>query len=250
MSNLVMLFSLIYTLLLIGILVVLFLKDMMSRRVGLFLLVVSLVFTGFIFSGVPDPVAQMMGLMEGAFSGNIDLFPLVGIGILLLTVVLAGRLFCGFVCPLGVVQELVSKAGLKQIEISGKTSQRLRIVFFLLLLMVVILFIPYGRLNPLEVFTLHPSMIQSSIFAVIVGAGLFIYRPWCTLLCPFGILANLAARLSVFRLRIDEQECIECGECTAACPTSQPMEVDNLPECYSCQRCVEVCPTEAIETRR
>ncbi len=250
MSDLLMVLGLIYAISFIGILVVLLTKDRMNSGAGLVLLIVSLIFTGILLQGVPDVVTQMMGMIQGLFSDDLTLVPLVGIGVLSLTVLLASRLFCGYVCPLGVIQELASRAGLRQVEVSGRTSQRLRALFFIVLVVIALAVTPYRDLNPLAVFTLHPSLIQSSIFIGIFAAALFVYRPWCTLLCPFGILANLVSRLSVLRLRIDERECIDCGECTAVCPTSQPIEEEDLPECYVCMRCVEVCPVDAIEARR
>ncbi|MHC4708595.1 MAG: 4Fe-4S binding protein, partial [Planctomycetota bacterium] len=78
----------------------------------------------------------------------------------------------------------------------------------------------------------------------------FIYRPFCYLICPFGFVSWIAERISLTRVKIDQDKCTDCGACVRACPTEAAKGIvsDRLfgPDCFSCARCLNVCPQDAI----
>jgi ferredoxin-type protein NapH len=91
--------------------------------------------------------------------------------------------------------------------------------------------------------------------SLLVAAGLvlisvFLYRPVCRILCPFGVLFSVLAEFSWFRLRRTDT-CISCKKCEKACPTRTAGKHDSKRECYLCSRCTEVCPVDkALSYRR
>jgi polyferredoxin len=82
----------------------------------------------------------------------------------------------------------------------------------------------------------------------VVAAGLvvlsvFLYRPVCRILCPFGVLFSLFAQFSWFRLR-RTASCISCRKCERVCPACTAGAGDSKRECYLCGRCTDACPKE------
>ena len=92
--------------------------------------------------------------------------------------------------------------------------------------------------------------------SVIVLAGVmliaapFIYRPWCHLICPFGMVSWFFEKLAVYRIKVNYHECIACDLCERACPSTVMgaiLKRDRvIPDCFSCGNCIDSCPTNAI----
>ncbi|HET6580708.1 MAG TPA: 4Fe-4S binding protein, partial [Methanoregula sp.] len=96
------------------------------------------------------------------------------------------------------------------------------------------------------------SLTVSAGFAIGLGilvVSLFLYRPVCRIICPFGVLFSLFAEFSWFRLRRSES-CIRCRKCEKACPTRTAGPDDSKRECYLCGRCTGVCPVGTALTYR
>jgi polyferredoxin len=86
--------------------------------------------------------------------------------------------------------------------------------------------------------TLSASLL---VAAGIILISVFVYRPLCRILCPFGVLFSVFAEFSVFRLR-RTKTCIGCNKCEKVCPASTAGEHDSKRECYLCGRCTDACP--------
>ena len=149
---------------------------------------------------------------------------LVGSGFFTLPILVTlffGRTFCSSVCPLGAVQELVA---LKPIQVPGWIDQALGLLPFVYLGAAVVFaatgatylicsydpFVGFFRLSA-------PSsmLILGGAFLV---AGLFVGRPYCRYLCPYGAILGLCSRLSGRHVRIPPAECIQCKLCVESCP--------------------------------
>ena len=84
-------------------------------------------------------------------------------------------------------------------------------------------------------------------------ASLFIYRPFCQFICPFGLYSWLLENISIKRIKIIEDKCIKCEKCVKTCPTQAMKGIYEkkrkhfLPDCWSCGACIEACPTDAIK---
>ena len=83
------------------------------------------------------------------------------------------------------------------------------------------------------------------IAGVLIVASVVLMLPFCRWLCPLAAVLNPFSRFGVTRIRRDVDACVECGECTVACPMAIP--VDRLTEvraarCTSCMSCIQECP--------
>jgi len=86
--------------------------------------------------------------------------------------------------------------------------------------------------------------------ASLLIASLFLYRPWCHLFCPFGLVGWLVEKISLFKINVDYKSCIGCLACEKACPSTVMGAIlrrdRTIPDCFSCGTCIEVCPTGSI----
>jgi polyferredoxin len=172
----------------------------------------------------------------------------IGLILVLITVFIAGRIFCGYVCPLGALQELISMIVKKQYMVDPKISGLIRAAVFVVFILSGLIVPWYMKLDPFAVFTLKPNIFQAILFTLVLAASIFIYRPWCTLICPFGALSSLITRFSLFKICIDEK-CNDCGLCRKKCPTCQPGKDSPMGECYFCARCIGVCKKGSLKSK-
>jgi len=243
-------------------------KKKLSSKISIILYLISFFLGGIILGAIPNsimPIQQIL-ITFGLGLPIISIIPMIIILILLLfTTLIVGRLFCGFACPVGALQELASKLNFKsnlkeqknikyKLEISHRTTNIIRGIFFIF---IVLLSLVWGvallqLVNPflgLNAFT-NPLMIVMLIPIITLCATLiasfFIYRPWCRFLCPFGAVAGITSVLSLYKYRRTEA-CTECGLCEKICPTQEANSDARKGECYLCNRCIDICPQNAIE---
>jgi len=230
--------------------VVLLLRGKFNRRTGLVLLVVSTLMGFLVFAPMLPNQFQVLLLGKAKQLGVPVALAAV---VLLLFVAMAfvlGRSFCGYACPIGAVQELAYRLpGKKLIFHNKKVTQVFRLASLAAFLVLTLVF-SLGMLNYLGVhdFFYLDFTWYSVIFLAIVLLAVFLYRPFCRLLCPYGTILSLAAIKGVFKLRRND-ECNECGECELVCPTNEAGAMD-LKQCYLCHRCVEACKRKGISYSR
>lgn len=233
-------------------LVVLFRTGRFNMKIGYPLLAVSTLFGFLVFSPMLPWQWQMMLVGSPQQAGVPP--PLAG-AVMMLFLVLAflfGRHFCGYVCPIGAVQELVYRIPAPKLRITSKWGPVLFRLAFLVTLVVlaVTLSVPLLRYVGVgDFFQLNVTSAFFYAFLALVTVGLFIYRPFCRFLCPYGALLSLVSMVGLFKLRRNE-DCIECGDCEEACPTGEATGKARKQECYMCNRCREVCPADAIRLLR
>ncbi len=75
--------------------------------------------------------------------------------------------------------------------------------------------------------------------------SVFIYRPWCRFLCPFGAVSCFCSNFAL-TVYVRTEDCTECKLCEKICPTQEAFSDSKKGECYYCNRCVEICPEDAI----
>ncbi|TYZ29753.1 4Fe-4S binding protein [Selenomonas caprae] len=193
-------------------------------------------------------------------------------GFLLLLGVLWGRLACGFLCPFGLLQDLLSKLPVPKRRLFPplRYVKYLLLVVFVLLLPVLLLMIngigapafceyicPAGTLEAaVPLLLTHPEYRQAAgglfvwkaiILAAVVIGCLFISRFFCKMLCPLGAAYGLLNAISICRLHLDKTRCVSCGRCHKSCPMDiDPVAQLHSPECIMCGQCVEACPQKAL----
>jgi polyferredoxin len=179
---------------------------------------------------------------------------------------IAGNFFCGWLCPLGAIQELLRKAGsifmkrsIKRIKLPSGAQRYAQFTKYLLALVILILVL-LGAMSPDEANSLPVDAYQS-FFALADGnhlaaaaisalcafliTSLFIDRPYCNYLCVNSVEYALPSCTRVLTIRRNPDACVKCGACDARCPmnisVSHVKEVRNL-QCINCLGCIAVCP--------
>ena len=242
--------------------------EMMSRKVFIAISVITILFGGILFGGFPNVLVPTQYILR--ILGRQGLISSLHAAVIVLSLILGsslivGRIFCGFACPIGALQELISKINFKsdlkaqekvkyRIEGSSKIASLVRRVFLgILIIMAVfggILFLE--TINPLSGFFIFRStftltLIIPLISLIIVSiVSIFVYRPWCRYLCPFGAFSSLCSRISKKKYRRTE-DCTNCGLCEKICPTQEAYAGSKKNECYFCNRCIEICPDNAMK---
>ena len=213
-----------------------------------------------------------LGSLQAAL-GKRGRFPAYVLGTLLLFGVVLGRLVCGFLCPFGLLQDLLAKVPLPKAKVPRRLDRPLRYLKYVILILLVVLALllkepafckylcPAGLLEAgLPLTSLNPQYaelrgplfyLKLGILALIVLLSLSVFRPFCKYLCPLGAFYGLFNGVGFYRMEVAESKCVRCGKCKAACP----MDVDvvhhpNSPECIRCGRCRDACPHEAISVCR
>ncbi|MHA1207543.1 MAG: 4Fe-4S binding protein, partial [Candidatus Hodarchaeales archaeon] len=99
----------------------------------------------------------------------------------------------------------------------------------------------FSYLKSFEIIVLVPFLSL-----LIIGIlSIFLYRPWCRFLCPFGAGSGFLGQFSSVKYRRTDA-CTDCGLCERVCPTQEAAADSKKGECYYCNRCIEICPHDAI----
>jgi ferredoxin len=134
-----------------------------------------------------------------------------------------GRTFCAAVCPLGAIQDIVA---LKPLPVKVWLEKVLGIIPFIYLALA-ILYAATGtdfiicRYDPfIGFYRLDATLSMFIIGGLFLLIGIFIARPYCRFLCPYGALLNLVSRFSFKHMNITPTTCINCKLCENSCPYS------------------------------
>jgi Polyferredoxin len=182
----------------------------------------------------------------------------------LITAVLFGAIFCGYICPFGSFQEWIGKLGRKLVPkkynriVPTKVDRILRYLRYLVLVMVlyqtaVSAKLVFQSVDPyyalFNFFTNEVAISAYIMLGVIIVLSLFIERPWCKYLCPYGALLGLFNYIRIFKIRRDKNTCIGCKKCDKECPMNIEIsgkEVIRDSRCISCHQCLSevTCPVK------
>ena len=187
-------------------------------------------------------------------------FVLMVIGFVL--AILFGPVFCGWVCPLGTVQEWVSKWGRKLFRrrfnhfVPPRIDNILRYARYIVLVWVLYVTAVSGKLifsdyDPyFALFNFWSGEVAWQAFVILgltLSLSLFVERPWCKYACPYGAVLGLSNLFRAFKIHRAESTCKADGACSILCPMN--ISVDSVTavgdhQCISCLECTSeaVCP--------
>ena len=211
-----------------------------------------------------------IGSLQHALSANKFRFPYYVLGLLIFFGAVLGRLVCGFLCPFGLLQDLLHKIPFPKKIRTFKGDKTLRKLKYAVLIVLVIVLPLCVKLTPFFCKYLCPSGTVSGVLLALSDTSLFrmfgsrfawkacvlgiivllsvvIYRPFCKYLCPLGAFYAPFNKVSAVKIQVDAGKCVGCGACEAVCPMNvNPAKTPNHTECIRCGDCVHECPAKAL----
>lgn len=231
------------------------------RRWYILALLFSVLIIGFFLGKSPNPMEETVRMFKISCGFHACSFRgLMLIVLFVIVTIIGNKIICGWACPFGSVQELlfILSSRIKKIRLPLIVTNTVRVLIFILFLLVLLGlvggpggFAIYHYINPFNIFVPYfkPVILLVAILLFLV-ASLFVYRPFCRLVCPFGLMSWLLENFSIFKIRVDHDKCVKCKICYKFCPTGAingKVEGDKIPkECFSCGRCLGKCPQKAI----
>ena len=181
-------------------------------------------------------------------------------GIIMLTIVIGGTFYCGWVCPFGTMQEFSSKlSGALKIK-KRRMPKRLhgilkytRYIIFLLvgittlpIIMDIMAYEPRTSFMSLLGGNL-PTVLALVVIVLFAGLSMVYERFYCKYLCFEGAKYGLIGLLRPVTIHRNTETCINCGKCNTSCSMNievSQFEVLRSPNCINCFKCLDVCPIE------
>lgn len=199
---------------------------------------------------------------------------IITLGVIFLLTLIGPKLFCGWVCPVGAVQELVAmladKLGIKRNQFSFTAAQTVRLLIFILFIFfsatAVIHEVFEGRTYAISLYdyfnpfhgmefganeNLLGYLIHYLPFLLTVVLAFKYYRPFCHFVCPIGLYTHLLEQIALFRITFKKNTCTNCNICVKKAPCTAIPEIMKeaalRPDCFACNDCIEKCPEDSFE---
>lgn len=218
-----------------------------------------------------------IGSLQSVLTDRSKSFSFYVFGILILFGVVLGRFVCGWLCPFGLIQDLLHKIPCPKKIRTFKFDRQLRYMKYIILVLFVIL-LPLtvvdivGQGKPWFCAYICPSgtlfggiplvasnkLLQKSlgwlfrwkvvILVMVSILAIVVYRPFCKYICPLGAIYGLFNKISLYKFSVTNEKCTNCNACSNVCPMNIDVKHSpNSAECIRCGKCVSVCTTNALE---
>lgn len=220
------------------------------------------------------PIGALMALKLWITKGIFDPIHPAALIIFIAALTLALLLrksFCGWVCPIGTVSEILWKTGqrifgknliiMKYLDYALRSMKYILLLFFIYVIVVkmspkeihAFLNTPYWIVADIKLLKFFTALSTTTVVVLLLllGLSLICKNFWCRYLCPYGGLLGLIALVGPVRIKRYEDKCINCGLCARNCPSILPVDKKGTiksPECTGCLTCVSYCPArDAID---
>jgi ferredoxin-type protein NapH len=191
-------------------------------------------------------------------------------GVTVIVVIMVfGRFFCGWVCPVGALLEyshiITEKNHRKTVGVLNKNWEKYAVLFAVLSAALLFDFsAPYLFSPPSSVYRALFEIVSRGIVAVDLTVILLFFvidllavhygRSWCNTICPLGTVISGFSLINLFKPKVDQKKCIDfdfnCLNCERVCPMRIPVTRANrwtMMECNKCLKCWDQCPVDAIK---
>ena len=215
-----------------------------------------------------------LGSLQNALAASGTRAPFYVIGIILLFGLILGRTICGFLCPFGLIQDLVYKIKTPKVR-KGRVTRVFSYLKYVILAVFAIAIpvlygvyaktavpafckyiCPAGTLGGAVALLINPANAdlfgmlgglftwKFAVMAAVLVVCVFMYRAFCRFLCPLGALYGFFNRFALLGVKLDKNKCTDCGLCVSHCKMDIKRVGDH--ECINCGECIDVCPAKAI----
>jgi NapH/MauN family ferredoxin-type protein len=202
---------------------------------------------------------------QGSYIHKIFPATMVLFGSTVVMAILFGRGFCGWICPLGLLQEFFTYIGRKlrinQNRMPAGLDSKFKYIKYVGLVVIIYFSWRTGSLvfnnyDPWAAYAhipegfgeLYDEFLVGTIFLVVGMVGsLWVPQNWCRYFCPMGAFLGILSKISPTRIVRDSDACINCDLCSKVCPVALDVshgEVVSKSECYQCGDCLAVCPVD------
>ena len=233
---------------------------------------------GFNCYSCPGAIASCpLGSLQNALNAAGHTAPWYVMGILALFGVILGRTICGWICPLGLIQELLHRIPTRKIRKSRITRMLswLKYVFLAVFVVAIPLIWGVGKgvilpgfckyicpagtfegavgllqnpANATSFYQLGALFTNKWVIMIVIGlACIFCYRSFCRFICPLGAIYGFFNRFALTGVKVNPDRCNGCGLCVMKCEMDVKHVGDH--ECISCGRCVSACAQGAISLK-
>lgn len=219
-----------------------------------------------------------IGSLQAVIGSKDYKFSFYVIGFLMIVGSLMGRFVCGWLCPFGLVQDLLHKIPFVKKIRNVPFDKYLRYLKYVILVVFVFampmlltgysgygmpwfckLICPSGTLfGGIPLVAMNPGLQKTigflfgwkmGILILLIVLSMMIYRPFCKYLCPLGAIYGIFNKFSLYRYEIDADKCDRCGLCAKKCDMDiRVYENPNSAECIRCGKCMNICPKGAIHS--
>lgn len=217
-----------------------------------------------------------LGSLQAVLGNRNYRFAAYVLGFLMIVGALFGRFVCGWLCPFGLIQDLLYKIPFVKKLRTLPGDRFLRWLKYVLLVAFVILLPLFavdavGQGAPWFCKWICPSGTllggwplaflneglrsalgvlfawKSALLILIILLSILVYRPFCRYLCPLGAIYGLFNPVALYRFRVDGEKCTSCGACQKVCKLDIPVwKRPNSVECIRCGACLDACPHQAL----
>jgi ferredoxin-type protein NapH len=215
---------------------------------------------------------NMLASVRLSVQAGMVQFGAVVLGYLGIIGVMTGRFPCGWLCPFGLIQDLLYKIPSRKLKIPSFLNYFRYVVLLVLVVLLPLFWVdelglgqpwfckllcPSGTLTgALPLLIIKPALWQNVGFyfwnkvtwlVIIIIGAILISRFFCRILCPLGGFYGLFNRVSILCLQFDEEKCVHCQACERRCPTGcKPFKDVNSTACINCLRCLSACRFGAL----
>ena len=229
----------------------------------------ALLFVSFLFFPVTiwyfSPYLIIQAASEHIVNGSFIVF----VSMLVLSMFF-GRLWCGYLCPAGGLQECVLRINDKPPRQGG--WNRIKYVIWIIWIIAVIVTFIFGKndvtIDPfymtdhgISISGIYDYVIYYGVlFLLVLPALLHGRRAACHYICwmaPFMVIGSTVGRwlhLPQLHVEADSGQCISCGKCTRACPMGLDVKRmvsegtnSGCTECIKCGACIDECPKKVLK---